>query len=825
MTPEPNLTRLQWVALYLAVVTAAGATLALQLVQTRVLSALYYNHLVYLTVTVALLGFGISGVVVAIAAPRVKRLEEIAAAGLCGFSLFIPISLGSASYLPVIFVTPAILLKLTLSYFLLVIPFIFAGATLASIFMSGGRNMQRLYFADLTASALGTLAFVFFLTPLGGEGMVWACSFAAMFGFLTLTIAFHGGIIRLVLAVSLLTFLFLEFHGKLINETPDFYKIGRLVEECRDVRPASTRWTTISKIDVMTSPDFLMQLSPKYPPLPFWELTQDRDAPTLILPKNLYNVRMNLAQGSPPQILGEAISFVAHPNPVDSLIIGVGGGADIIDAEAFHAQHITGIEINPQTASLLQHEYADYAVWPKLSNVDLQCLDGRNYVAGTSKRFDTITLAGIDTFAALSTGAYVLSENYLYTVEAIRNYLRVLKPNGILNIYRWNFSVPRESLRLCNLFLEAAAEAHNPHPDQCVMIVGFDNGVNSEMRWAATLMKNEPFTRDEVDRMLAQIDRQPPLALIYLPKIYSPEKQRELEDKYFKYDPQYYARNRTAFSSLIDAKSREERTQFEDSYPYNITPVYDNRPFFFEYHKITEIFHSFHDPNDMNVRGVYVHYTLYFLLLITSVISYLGMIVPLHFYAREGLLVPAAKALILYFSSLGLGFMFVELGVIQTLNIYLGHPMYSLALVLAGLLFFTGVGSYISGRRRVSSIHLIKQGMVGSCIVIVLWMLLMPLVISSTIGTSIWLRGALALVSLFPLGLLMGIPFSTGIRCLSDSQARFVPWAWGINGLTSVMASILAILLAMRIGFKSVLILGALSYLVGYLASKRFIKN
>ena len=109
------------------------------------------------------------------------------------------------------------------------------------------------------------------------------------------------------------------------------------------------------------------------------------------------------------------------------------------------------------------------------------------------------------------------------------------------------------------------------------------------------------------------------------------------------------------FASLIDAKSQEEREKFEDAYPYNVTPVYDNRPFFFEYHRLSEIFHSTHEPNDLGVRGVYVHYTLYFLLLITSVISYLGMILPLHFYAKEGLTVPSARALIIFFAALGLG--------------------------------------------------------------------------------------------------------------------------------------------------------------------------
>jgi len=613
--------------------------------------------------------------------------------------------------------------------------------------------------------------------------------------------------------------------GHLINNIPDYFKIGGFADGRRDMKALQTRWTTITKLDVMQSPDYVWNFDPQGPPMEILEITQDREAPTDISSPILYHARLRLAQSPNPHIGCEAISFIAHPNPVDSLIIGVGGGGDIINAVAFKAQHITGIEINPQTISLMQHEYADYAIWPKLPNVDLQCMDGRNYVASTSKRFDTINLSGIDTFSALSTGAYVLSENYLYTVEAMQNYLHVLKPNGILNIFRWNFHIPRESLRLCNLFLEAAKRAKNPHPEQCIMIVGTNFGKDWHWRWTSTMMKNEPFTQEEVERVLALVERDQPLALIYLPKIYPPEKQKELEDKFFAYDKDYYAPNRAAFASLIDAKSQEERTRFEESYPYNVTPVYDNCPFFFEYHKMAEVFYSgATEPNNFGVRGVYVHYTLYILLLITSVISYLGMVVPLHFYAREGLQVPSAKALIIYFSSLGLGFMFVELGIIQTLNVYLGHPMYSLALVLAGLLFFTGIGSYISGQRTISPARLIKEGMIGTSIVIVIWLLLMPLVISATIGTSIWLRGALTLISLLPLGLLMGIPFATGIRCLSEVQGRFIPWAWGINGLTSVMASILAILLAMRVGFEAVLILGALSYVIGYFASKRFIK-
>jgi len=823
-TSTSKLTPFQWLALYVAVISAAGSTLCLQLVQTRVLSSLYYNHLVYLTVTVALLGFGISGVVVAIVAPRVGKLEDLAAAGLCASSIFVPFSIAAASYLPALFDSPLILVKLILGYLLLVIPFIFLGLTLASIFMIGGRSMHLLYFIDLAASAMGTIAFVLLLTPLGAEGLLWACSFATLTGFFILSKAFKMNILRPLQVFLLLLVCAVGFKGHLISSIPDFGKFGSKEPFWYSLQVENTRWTTIAKIEVLDHYSFGWKFLPDAPPFRMKMITQDRDAITYISPPALFEARCKSAQSSSPLINGDAISFIAHPNPIDSLIIGVGGGNDIVNALAFGAKNIVGVEINPQTISLMQHEYADYAIWPKAPNVSILCMDGRNYVASTSKKFDTINLSGIDTFAALSTGAYVLSENYLYTVEAMKNYLGALKPNGILCIFRWNFKTPRESLRLCNLFLEAARERGDQHPEKCIMIVGTQFSSNSAYRWTSMVVKNEPFTDQEVHKVLDQIDRQPPLALVYLPKIFPPEEQAALEHKFFKYDPDFYDSSRRIFASLIDAKSQDERTKFEADYPYNITPVYDNRPFFFEYHKMSEIFHN-SDPNAFGIRGIYVHYTLYFLLIITSIASYLGMILPLRFFAKEGLTVPSSKALIFFFASLGVGFMFIELGVIQSLNIYLGHPMYSLALVLAGLLFFTGVGSLVSCLRDLPVARLMKEGLLGSSAVILLWILIMPSVISATMGSSIWLRGFLTLLSLFPLGLFMGIPFATGIRYLSDGHSRFIPWAWGINGMTSVMASILAIILAMRIGFKAVLILGALTYLLGFLASRRFIKS
>ena len=201
------------------------------------------------------------------------------------------------------------------------------------------------------------------------------------------------------------------------------------------------------------------------------------------------------------------------------------------------------------------------------------------------------------------------------------------------------------------------------------------------------------------------------------------------------------------------------------------------------------------------------------------------MIWPLHCFHREGLRVPGVWSLLAFFSSLGVGFMFIEMGLIQRLNLFLGHPMYSLSIVLAGLLLFTGVGSYMAGTLTWRPSRLLTVGMLGTAGTVMAWSLVMNIIIPITFKQPSTVRVVVTLVSLLPVGLMMGIPFATGLRLLQERHERFIPWVWGINGLTSVMASILAIILAMRVGFQFVLILGAITYFLGWVAVRHFLNS
>jgi len=385
------------------------------------------------------------------------------------------------------------------------------------------------------------------------------------------------------------------------------------------------------------------------------------------------------------------------------------------------------------------------------------------------------------------------------------------------------FDQPREGLRLANLFLYGAERSGVKKPSKCIMVIAWHFAPTT---WAATLIKKEPFTAKEVETILNRINGQPDLSVVYIPDIYPPKIQQWVEAK-VKQEVEakcsFYHLNSMkpaweAYYGLIRAETLQKRRAFENGYPYKITPVYDDRPFFFEYHVVGQIFSANSRTGNLWGRGTFVHYVLFFLFGITAFVSFIAMILPLYIFEREGLKVHRIWPLLGFFCSLGVGFMFIELGFIQKLSIYLGHPMYTLAVVLAGILMFTGIGSFYAGTRAIDRVSLLKQGMIGTALLSIICLLIVKLIIPITLGSPLWLRILVSLFSIFPVGLFMGIPFATGLRYLSEKYPRFIPWAWGINGLTSVMGSILAIIIAMRIGFTIVVLLGCVTYLCGLFA-------
>ena len=683
--------------------------------------------------------------------------------------------------------------------------------------MIRARAIGRLYAVDLASSSGAVIAFLLLLWPLGGDWFVWLCAGLALAGFLVFSHHLLAARSRLaVTAVYLICVVFLNKH--LIGAKPEPYKYLAHAYDGNTAKVEATEWTPITRIDLWsdTARDVIFRRpSPEAGDIKM--ITQDADAFTLLLgPHKVASVLESASRGEAVGAL--SIEYLLNKKPKDSLVIGVGGGIDMVGAKAWGAEKVTGVEINPATVALDSGRYREFLQWPKWNGVKLVRAEGRNYVRSERDAYDTFVMSGVDTFSALNSGAYVLSENYLYTVEAVQDYLRALKDNGTAAIFRWFFfRGPRESLRLANIFRTAAEGLGIAHPDQCIMVISEDQGW-SNFHWAATFLKKKPFTSAEVDEAVRAIAAQPRISFVYIPKVFPPDIQAQREREQAERDPSMNLA--TSVYNRLLTSSPAERSAFIRAYPFRIDPVYDDRPFFFQYYKP--------GPDTIDIAGSRVHvdtrfgavayYVLYLVLAMCALICVFCVLGPLWHFERRGLQVAGSVPLVLYFGCLGADYMTFELGAMQVLNLYLGDPAYSLALVLAGLLVATGVGAAFSTRLSGKEVRIISLDTTMVATAIVLWLGWSSFLTSRTMQFPLVFRAAATLACLFPVGILLGIPFPTAVKALERKNQTFIAWAWGVNGVSGVLASVLAIVIAMRVGFRSVVCLAAAIYLMAMLS-------
>jgi hypothetical protein len=274
---------------------------------------------------------------------------------------------------------------------------------------------------------------------------------------------------------------------------------------------------------------------------------------------------------------------------------------------------------------------------------------------------------------------------------------------------------------------------------------------------------------------------------------------------------------RTAYRQLLTSPAGPARQEFFQSYPFRIDPVYDDRPFFFEYFKpgVSPDSSVKYDNGLRSIRGPVAYYVLYLLLAVCAAICTGCILLPLWLFHRRGLRTPGAVPLVLYFACLGAGYMLFEVGAMQVVNVYIGDPAYSLAIVLAGLLVSSGIGAAFSARfANRQPVRMISFVTLTITAAILAWLVVTRVVQPLTMHWVLSLRALIVLAALMPVGVLLGFPFPTAVKALERSSPGFIAWAWGVNGVTSVLASIVAIVVAMRKGFTVVVFMAASAYLL-----------
>lgn len=820
---------------YLGVFLLSVASLAFEITLTRVFSVAQWYHFAFMTVSIALLGFGASGSFLTLfpslaggphhpsPGPSPTRGGEVGQVGNLSylaalFALSIVGSYLTINYIP--FDSYRIawerrqLLYLAIYYLSLTLPFFFSGLIVGALLAAQPARASTIYASNLAGSALGCLAAVAALPSLGGAGTVMLSALLGMlavgaFARHALRFTLHSPLSTLYLA-SLAVFSFLALKPLpflQIRLSP--YKGLSYALQYPGAEIVFSRWNAFSRIDVVRSGGIHsapgLSLAYLGSPPPQLGLFTDGEDLSPITATAGDKARLREFIGYLPT----SLPYRLRPG-AKVLIIEPRGGLDVLTALENGAASVTAVESNPLVVEAVRDAFGDWAgrIYQD-ARVTVIAEEGRSYVRRVGQQYDLIQLSLADGYRPVTSGAYSLSENYLYTQEAFMDYLAHLSEGGFLVVSRWLQLPPSEELRAGALAITALERSGVPHPEGRLVVI-------RTMRTALLLVKNGEFNAGEIEAV-RDFCAEGKFDLVYYPGIHPAEANR-----YNVLPEPYYYR---AFQDLLFA---QDRARFYADYAFDVAPPTDDRPFFFHFFKwsqtpaILQAFGKTWQP--FGGSGYFVLVALLALALLASAVL---ILLPLFFRRVTQPNLPQAVNLrevergrvFLYFALLGLGYLFVEIPLMQRFILFLGHPIYAFATTLFALLLFSGLGSLICPR-----LPFLKM-LVLLSVAILLYPLLLPHLFQLLLGQGFVLRLLASVVSLAPLGFLMGVPFPGGIALLDRLAPDLIPWAWGINGCLSVLASILSTMLAISFGFSWVLVGASLAYAGGAVVIWRMAKG
>jgi hypothetical protein len=752
------------------------AALLLELALTRLFSVVLFYHFAFLAISIALLGLGAGGVFAYLFKNRLAKTDTRAlAARLCmDSSILVVVALEVVLHVPVaLMVTGRNFLHLTALYVVAALPFFLTGLLFSVVFARETWRVSRLYGADLSGGALACLAVVPLLNWIGGPNtilvsavvmaaaaVVWAASSVAR--------RLAGGLVILFVALIAANHsnrLIDVIYAKGIFRDPSWVEFAR--------------WNALSRVEVDR-----------------WgrgkAIVIDADASTAIMNCDLAHWHGSLWErnlmSAPP-----ALANVLRPRG-EFAIIG--------------SPSVTGIEINPIIAdTIMRGRYADYAMHLyERPEVHIHVTDGRSYLRSTPQQFDVVQMTLVDTWASTAAGAFALSENNLYTVEAFREYFEHLKPDGMVAITRWEFRQPREALRVVSVAMQALHSLGVANPARN-FIVASQGELDEDGIPVVVLAKKTAFTVEEESAVQAHFAQYHELAPLYLPSQSATQQAGQ-----------------NPFAALI---ASNDPYRFAQSYAYNVAPVSDNAPFFFFTLKAGQILgpQALKHGIDWKVNlGVLV----LILVLVISVVAVLGFLI-LPLALRGGRQSPLP---LLYFVAVGLGYILVEIAFIQRFVLFLGHPTYALTVVIFLLMLSSGAGSLLS-RRWLARTEMAWMPLTLVILALVCDLFFLPRGLPAWVGLGFGYRLVVSGMLLIPLGFVMGMPFPTGLRALAGHPAfevlggpteagsarvdNAVEWAWAMNAAASVLGSVLAMVIAIQFGLTVTLACGVAAYVLGLL--------
>jgi hypothetical protein len=728
----------------------AGCTLALQVMLTRLFSAALFYHFAFFAISLALLGTG-AGAILVYLWPRRFGAHD-AQAALARFAM---------AFAALVLVVPALLVRLDYRYHgfevtlgfagtlaaaavLGALPFLAAGIAIALAIRAYVADVGRLYAFDLVGAGLGAVAVVPLLwlvdapTLCVGLGVVGAVA-AALFA------GPRRPERRAALALVALGVVLAGLSATTrLTHLPATFEPGRAV--------AADRWTPVSRVVGYSGG-----------PASAAVVTYDQDLAPVPLRAPGGRLPDWRALGLGPQRIAFELGGGGR-----ALIVGGGGGRDIYNALTAGARRVDVIELNRAIREVVDEDLRPWSGSPySLPGVSVAIGDGRSTLAARDTRYDAINIGFTNTLSASAGHAYALAENNLYTVEAFREYLDHLRPRGVLSVSRLYRFAGEEALRATVLALEALDREGAREPRRHVMVLRGRDALNAV--FGTVMARRAPLTDAEAARVRA-LARKRDAEVVFGPGEASRREWRGLDR-----------------APSVDA--------FCSGYRLDVCPPTDDRPFFLNSVRLGDLGRSLPEGSTFITRTPFV--VLLVALGVLAALSALAFVVPL--LARPGPARPPAGALA-FFAAIGLGFLLLEVVLIQRFVLFLGFPTYALSVVLFALLVFTGAGSYLSAGRADPRRALVAS-LAAGCALIAAAALALPALLHALIGAPFALRVAITVALLAPVGLSLGMAMPIGLRRLAAQHPSGVPWAWGINGSCSVLAAVLGIFIALVAGF------------------------
>jgi hypothetical protein len=777
-------------AIFIGLFFTTLATLLYELLLVRVFSVTLWYHFAFMAVSIAMFGMTVGALLVYLskAFTEGKVSKHITNASFL-FALTMLVSFWVHLQLRVI-PYPSLIGFLTMfvTYVLISVPFIFGGITVCLCLTRFKEQVGKLYAIDLIGAAGGCLLLAPVLETFGVTSSVILLSLIAMIGALSFSLADKANKTTTLCAVAVIAFIALLG----LDSQNHFMKLN-WVKGFPDPPAAYEKWNVLSRLRVFG--DKNKDAWPRA-----WGLshTLPEDFRVKELGLNIDNSAFTVLtayDGDAEKVkhLKYDIINLGHylRHNADVAVIGVGGGRDVLSALIFNQKSVTGMEINQGIIDVLSRQFNDFTgnihADPKVKIVNSEA---RSYLASNKQLYDLIQISLIDTWAATTIGAHVLTENNLYTAEAWKIFFNRLKPNGIITCSRWSApKSPAEVYRLLNIAAHTLREEKVKDPlAHIILAESLPDIKNPELERVGTLIVSKaPFNKDE----LAQFEA-----------ICKSMQFQVLLD------------NNICQSPILKAIVEQGNDQsFLDSLPYNIAPPTDDSPFFFQMVRMKDWlkWSNFTEVGHFNMIGTF---TLVFLLIIVSLLTLSCIILPLFWKGKiesKGAVWPY----FIFFSCIGMGFMFIEVSQLQRFSVLLGHPSYSLSVVLFTLLLATGIGSYIADKLQKQ--EKLWIWMITLIVVLSTFGLLSAYIAQAFQEQSLTYRILMAVAVLFPLGLVLGTAFPLGMRLALRQCSSITPWLWGLNGATSVFASVLEVIIAQTAGISFAYWLGVLFYFVGAL--------